>query len=519
MTDPVSGFREVETKLRVHALFRLPDLSETEGSGVFRVDTHPVVTMDATYYDSVDLRLFRSRMTLRRRQGGADEGWHLKLPVDGEAASVRDELHVPLGTLHRVPSSLHDLVLATTRGADLVPVAKLRTVRSPYDLYDANGVHLAELVDDTVSVLVDSPDGGERTAERFRELEVEVRDGSPQSVAAVVNALLAAGAVPGGVSKAAHALGPAASASPDVPEPSAVGPHDPSVRVIAAHLQRYTRELLRQDLRVRRGLPDSVHQFRVAARRLRSGLQVFGPLLDVSVTNPIRAELGWVASQFGVARDTEVLLERLTRHARDLGEPDAGRAMSVLGPALTKREEQAEAAGTEIMTSDRYLVLLDNLVSIARQPPVNGAAELSAAEALPPLVERAWRRLRRHVADLEVDGAAEPWHEARIAAKKARYATEAVIPALGAPAKERAESLAAITDILGTHQDAFVAQTFLRDIAIRAASGAPVSPPVAFALGRLVGVEWAYEMADRDRFADVWSRARKVHRRNALADL
>ena len=166
MTDPVSGFREVETKLRVHALFRLPDLSETEGSGVFRVDTHPVVTMDATYYDSVDLRLFRSRMTLRRRQGGADEGWHLKLPVDGEAASVRDELHVPLGTLHRVPSSLHDLVLATTRGADLVPVAKLRTVRSPYDLYDANGVHLAELVDDTVSVLVDSPDGGERTAER-----------------------------------------------------------------------------------------------------------------------------------------------------------------------------------------------------------------------------------------------------------------------------------------------------------------------------------------------------------------
>ena len=37
--------------------------------------------LTAAYLDTDDLRLARWRVSLRRREGGTDEGWHLKLPV------------------------------------------------------------------------------------------------------------------------------------------------------------------------------------------------------------------------------------------------------------------------------------------------------------------------------------------------------------------------------------------------------------------------------------------------------
>ena len=56
--------------------------------------------LSATYYDTADLRLLRSRMTLRRRRGGSDAGWHLKLPA---GADSRDEVRHPLGRYRKPP--------------------------------------------------------------------------------------------------------------------------------------------------------------------------------------------------------------------------------------------------------------------------------------------------------------------------------------------------------------------------------------------------------------------------------
>src|SRR5215831_10953420 len=58
----------------------------------------------AEYYDTDDLRLIRAGITLRRRRGGDDAGWHLKLP---DATSTRSEIRRPLGRAgQRVPSEL-----------------------------------------------------------------------------------------------------------------------------------------------------------------------------------------------------------------------------------------------------------------------------------------------------------------------------------------------------------------------------------------------------------------------------
>ena len=80
--------REVEHKLRVHGLFELPDLTAA-GCGVARVEPQPTLRLTAAYFDTADLRLARHKVTLRRRDGGEDDGWHLKLPADDAAAKPR----------------------------------------------------------------------------------------------------------------------------------------------------------------------------------------------------------------------------------------------------------------------------------------------------------------------------------------------------------------------------------------------------------------------------------------------
>src|SRR5258708_2331788 len=51
-------------------------------------------TLRAEYYDTDDLRLIRNGITLRRRTGGNDAGWHLKLPLGGDS---RSEIRLPPG--------------------------------------------------------------------------------------------------------------------------------------------------------------------------------------------------------------------------------------------------------------------------------------------------------------------------------------------------------------------------------------------------------------------------------------
>ena len=156
--------REVELKFRVTGAFTLPDLAAVPG--VSRVESRPTFTMRNVYYDTPDLRLFRWGITLRRREGGPDEGWHLKLPVQGRGHGVRDEVHAPLGP--DIPAELARLVTAFARTSPLAPVAALQTERTPRLLIDSDGVALVEVVDDTVSILE-----GDHVAKRFREIEAE----------------------------------------------------------------------------------------------------------------------------------------------------------------------------------------------------------------------------------------------------------------------------------------------------------------------------------------------------------
>ena len=112
-----------------------------------------VLRLETVYHDTPDLRLARWGVSLRHRGG---EGWTLKLPSEGGDAKAamgtvtpleRSELTFPGGP-KKPPEAALAVVRAFVRSAQVVPVARLSTVRRRVRLTDASGARLAEIVDD-----------------------------------------------------------------------------------------------------------------------------------------------------------------------------------------------------------------------------------------------------------------------------------------------------------------------------------------------------------------------------------
>jgi len=506
----------MERTLRVHALFRMPELvgtvpglaGTTLDTGIARVDRHAPVEVVSEYHDTRELRLIRWGVTLRRRSGGSHEGWRLTLPGDGDQEVPAEQMDLPLaaGAPGRVPPEMADVVTALVRRSPLVAVATLHTQRTAHLLHSADGTTVAELVDDVVSIM-----DGDVVAGRFRELRITPLTEDAATIDPVIDLLTAHGAMPGASSTAISALGPAAKAPPDVLPSFPVSPRDPSGDAVQAHLLTHVRRFLFQDVRVRMDLPDSVHQMRVAARRLRSGLRVFSPLVDPVWSRHLRDELGWAASELGLSRDSEVLLARLDAHADELDAPFSAVIHSHVDPLLQAKVEAGRAEALDALRCERHLDLLDALVDAAAHPRLTEAASKPACDALPPLFDKSWRKLAKEVSALTLDGPSDDWHETRITAKRARYAAEALVPVFGAPAKGLASALSNVTEQLGEHQDAFIAQETCRELAEH------FDGPTGFALGLLHAFEVECELIARIRMKEQWPLVRDQRKQTRLA--
>ena len=214
-----AGKLEVERKYAVDAGFQVPDLSGVPA--VAAVTSPRTYHLTAVYFDTEGFDLASAKITLRRRTGGTDDGWHLKLP----AGTARREVHAPLGPGDEpVPAELTGRVSAWLGQQQLRPIARLRTTRTVRHLMDGDGQVLAEVADDQVAGSVPAPGepaAGGPDAEAFwqpssawREVEVELDAGGPELLDAAAAILLAAGARPSpSASKLSQVLS-AARASP-----------------------------------------------------------------------------------------------------------------------------------------------------------------------------------------------------------------------------------------------------------------------------------------------------------------
>ncbi|MGW4732418.1 CYTH and CHAD domain-containing protein [Streptomyces shenzhenensis] len=480
----------------------LPDL--TGVGGVANVLDMGVVELDATYYDTADESLAAHAVTLRRRTGGTDAGWHLKLPV---APGVRDEIRAPLST--RVPGTLAALTRSRIRDAELLPLVRLRSARDLRHLVDADGKLLAEVSMDAVTAERLTGDGG--TAQ-WTEIEVELAEGTaPGFLDKVEKRLRKAGVRPSASpSKLARAL---ADTAPPESEGRPARPAAPAEPVTAGdHVLAYIRAqrdaIIELDPAVRRDEYDSVHRMRVATRRMRSAFRSYGKVLDRTVTDPVGDELKWLAAELGVDRDREVLTERITAALGELPRT------LVTGPVRARLRTWANVSRggsrrrlVDVLDSARYLTLLDTLDALVTDPPLLPAAagkpEKVIAKAVrkdfakvSALVEQAIDLPPGHDRDLAL-------HEARKKSKRTRYAAEAATPALGDPAADLTKAMKSLQTLLGDHQDSVMARQTLRELSVVAHT----AKESAFTYGLLYGREEQRAAAVEAELPEAWRAA------------
>jgi CHAD domain-containing protein len=475
-------------KLGAGPAFHLPELTGVI-DGV-TVTPPEAVRLETVYYDTPDLRLARWGISLRHRAG---EGWTLKLPPSvNKVILERDEINFQ-GGAKKPPAAAVGLVRAYVRTSELVPVARLSTLRRRVQLIAADGKRLAEVVDDEVSVR-----DGRRVAARFREIEVEVAspDGADTIIIPILERLRAAGAgAPDPTPKHIRALGPRAMEPPEV-APLPVTSESPARDVIRSVMAESVASILRHDPLVRTGSdPEAVHQERVGTRKLRSHLRTFGALLEPEWAEPLRSELGWLGMALGAVRDREVLLDRLREKAKSLPASDSKSAASL----LHLLEVEIDSLRTKLyadMDSPRYIDLLERLVAAAHAPVCTLDADQPAAGVLPALATGPWRRLRSAVQQLPEQPTDPELHRIRILAKRARYAAEAVAPVVGPEALAFARAAAKLQTILGEHQDSVTAQAWLR--------AAGVSGRRAFVAGELIAMEHLAAQKARKDWPKVW---------------
>ena len=498
---------EREFKLAAEVGTVLPDL--VDAAPGLTVGPMSVVQLDAVYYDTPTLALARWGVTLRSRSGEAGPVWTLKLPVATEDSEMsRNELTFdePLGP---VPSAVRQAVCAYARSQPLGPVVRLQTERTQF-VVELDGQPVAKVCDDVVVA-----QGAAEPVDVFREVEVELANdaSAPDVIGVIIDRLRQAGcrddepAVP----KALRALGPRAFDPPDVVV-ARIGKRANVAQLVRHCLAKSVSQLIDQHARVCVGDdPEALHQFRVAARRLRSDLRTFAPLLDREWTKWLRDELGWLGSEVGSGRDADVLAERLRSQLTRLPDTDAKTAGNLLQRLADTRSAAFEHV-VVTLAEERYVVLLDALVDAARQPRFTNTGSLADRRARPivaALARKPWRRLRRAVDDLEPDSPDSAFHAVRILSKRARYATEAVAAMYGKPARRFAEALADVQEVLGSYQDTTVAEAWLRD-------AAKALPSTRLVAGELIAFERDDRVALRAKFWKVWNKTSRSKLRSWL---
>jgi CHAD domain-containing protein len=491
--------RETEQKYEAAPGTVLPSLDGLPQ--VARVSGPEAETLTAEYYDTGDYRLLRAGVTLRRRDGGTDAGWHLKLP-DPSHAATRRELRLPLDRPgDPVPEELAHLVLAHTRRTELRPVARIETHRSRTTLHDTAGESLAEIVADEVAA---QSLGTSTAVSRWDEIEVELTGGSRKLLRAADKRLRHAGVRPAGrATKLERAL-------PDLPAPRDDGRfthRSPAGEVVLGYIAAQTARLMSLDPAVRREEPDSVHQMRITTRRLRSALQAFREILPADATRRLRDELKRFGRVLGDAREEEVLSERLRADlASTPTELVMGPAQARIRAHFAPRQAAAHAAVLQMLDSPAYFAMLDELDRLLAVPPLTAMAARPAGQVLPSAVARSYlrakRRMRRALRAPAGPARDAALHEARKAVKRARYAAETASPAAGKKARRFANRMKSVQSVLGDHQDAVNTRAVARELGVHA----QLAGESAFSFGLL------HERARRDA-AEHQARGRRAWKR------
>ena len=519
---PAAGVDAAETEWQFDALDLRPvlrwldDHDGRSGAEEFRVAPAGSANQVDLYLDTEDQRFYRAGYSLRIRRVNRRRYGEATLKALGSGTSdmpgLRDRREVAqhldeidVDALQRSDGPVGERVRAVSGRKQLLRLFEVRTNRHTFSV-SAGGLAPGEVALDETRI---QPGDGSAPA-RLRRVEVEVPASAVNAFVPFVEGLRIACALqPAELSKYEAGL---LAVDLRAPQPERFGrtPIDPdgTIGALALNvLRRHFEAFLAREPGTRLGDDvEELHDMRVASRRLRAAVSLFGDVLAPAVLN-LREELRWIGGVLGDVRDLDVQLEELERWQATVPEPDR-KPLLALRSLLAEQRAVARAELLQALDSRRYESFVNRFGRGLRARPRRGAGPWSvgAREAAPELIESRFASFRKAARRIDADSDPDDYHRLRIRGKRLRYTLEFLGDLYPDDARPLVKRLTGLQDILGEHHDAVVATERLRDLA--AAGDDRVAPPTAFAMG---------EIAERyrRRAAELEPRARVAYKRIA----
>lgn len=515
MQEHVSDHQEVEWQfdaLDTRPVARwLESRSRWDGPAVASNETRDLTD---TYFDTADWRLHRAGYALRVRhkagEGGGYEATMKSLDSGDEGIRRRREISEPVRSgetdaLLETPGPVGERLRALAGTGSLNPIFTVETNRVAYAL-SLHGASVGEVVLDTSEIPLED---GVRPARLLRveiEMEPEAQDGletfveelreacrlSPARASKYEAAIFARGLTPPGTLD----LGPTA-----VDDSLTVG------QVAFAVMREQFATLLDHEAGARIGEdPEELHDMRVASRRLRAAIKVFGEALPVRLQG-MEAEIKWLATALGEVRDLDVQLEQLETWISEADQEDREPLKELRG-ILEERREKARRAMFRALDSQRYTRLIEALELLLRRGPSprSKAAGRPVLAVAPDLVWKRHHKVRKAGDRITKESSADDYHDLRKKSKRLRYALEFLSGVYGKAVQDLIPPLKAMQDVLGDHQDAEVAIDHLRELSDARVGRRRLSARTVFVMGGIAH-RYALEAAElRARFPKVYGK-------------
>jgi triphosphatase len=457
--------REVELKLDVpiHSLRRLTGSSLLRGASA---SARKPASLVSTYFDTKKLKLRDKGLSLRVRRIGRRHVQTVKQEDSAKAAALsRNEWEHDIGADQPDLDATRDTALAPLLSKKLrralKPVFQTRVRRRVFQLRSGNSE--VELAIDKGTV-----EAG-RSSSPLCEVELELKQGRAADLFELAKTL--AGEVPVALavkSKADRGYALIAAEKPAAVKagPVALTPDSDVQSAFKIIARACLHQLVANQPAVRAGDPEGVHQMRVALRRLRAAISLFGDMLPDPQTNALKAELKWLGGELGTARELEVFLKRVVKPVAD--RKPHGPGVAVVSRELRQRRSDAYARAHAAVDSQRCRgLVLDTAAWIetgdwTRNPDdaARSLRERPIAAAAADELHRRWKKIvkqGKHLDELNP----ERRHRLRIQAKKLRYASEFFAGAF--PRKKSVRRREGFVAGLGELQDAL---GDLNDIAV-----------------------------------------------------
>lgn len=521
-----------ETK-EIEYKFLLPEPGESTAildllaSKGYRVRRQRMIRQEDLYLDTFDWKLFRRGLSLRLRHANKKVFYTLKsiTKIEGGLAQRREiEIEVKRSIVDPTAAAVQEIqreIAGIIYPRRLIGHITVRTERQPC-MITCPGKTQIELVFDSTGFVArgfNKP----RRARRLFEMEAELRKGSQAELEILKQHLTGAfDLAPSGQSKFETAIDRLGIVFPvkNTPLHLRVKIDDRFDRAVQ---KIFEFQILRLDENIPGVLSDVdtefVHQARVATRRMRSLIRLFGGAIPEKTGSYFAEELLWLGSLFGGVRDLDVFLLNLPRFMQAI-EIAPRRSIDILTRHIEQERLALIAELKAGLSSARWRLLRSRLVVFAgralAKTPSAPLAQTSVKDAAPPIITARLDAVIAQGSRLLAKPDLKNFHKLRIEFKKLRYALEFVNPAYRDSLNPLIEEVVKIQDCLGDLQDTVFTRSLI-DCLLKRCKGNVMDPRLLFMLGELYELQREIARTRQTEFHHIWKQFDQDALRKTLA--